>query len=77
MLVNIAVFIVLSLNKYANILVTLLLVQTSVLNTTFSGQCVVANHSDPIGVQAIEPLFNYFTSTPLLTTKIIISWLNH
>jgi len=68
MLVNIAVFIVFSLNKYANISVTLLLIQTAVLNTTFSGQCVLANHSDPSRGQAIDPFFNSFTSPPLLTT---------
>jgi hypothetical protein len=68
MLVNICVNIRLSLSKDANILVSLLSVVAVFIHTIISGQDFRKNSSDPIGVQAIEPLFNSFTSPILLTT---------
>lgn len=67
MLVNTCVNIVDSLSKYANISVSLLSVAAVFIHTTFFGQVDSQNPSDRIGVQAIEPLFNYFTSPTLLT----------
>lgn len=59
-----------SLNKYAKIHVSLQVAILSVLNTDFSGQGDVAISTDPIGVQAIGPLFISITLTSLLTKPL-------